>query len=79
MVELYGGAGARKKHFPHRIVLSNNMLKQGFIVPQKTFKSYQLAYNYGIGKWGSGSFDSWNLQMGWAIEYFEDGKWKSAR
>ena len=43
--------------FPARIVLSKNMIRQGYEAPRKTFANADEAYLWGMQKWGSGTYE----------------------
>jgi len=49
----------------YSIKLSENMIRQGFIPPRETFKTGREAYEYGVAKWGSGTYN--DKAHGWYI------------
>ena len=49
----------------YKIELSLNMLIQGFTPPRRTFSTEMKAYEYGIAKWGSGTYN--DKVHGWYI------------
>lgn len=61
---------------PARIVLSENMKRQGYKAPKTLFPNADKAYSWGLKKWGSGTYDGildWtgiygSLYMGWAVK-----------
>jgi len=65
-----------RKGYKYRVILSDNMLKQGFKPKIKVFDTYIKAYFYVIVNWGSGSLDYSKNQMGLFIEEVKDKKMK---
>lgn len=54
----------------YKIILGKNMTKQRLRAPRQTFETFDKAYKYGIGKWGSGSYRVYYVGelLGWSIE-----------
>ena len=59
-----------------KIKLSKNMKIQGFKEPKQKFEKWVEAYNTGIAKWGSGSYEAQSLgePMGWDIKKLKEKK-----
>jgi hypothetical protein len=60
----------------YNIKLSKNMKKQGFKEPKQKFAKWVEAYNLGIAKWGSGSYeaDALGEPVGWDIKKLKEKK-----
>jgi len=63
----------RTPQYPAKIILSHNMLIQNQKAPKKTFKTFDEAYNWGLAKWGSGTYEgSFEIMgkpyMGWIVK-----------
>ncbi|CAK0755831.1 hypothetical protein CCP3SC1AL1_2210002 [Gammaproteobacteria bacterium] len=60
----------------YKIKLSENMRMQGHKEPKQKFEKWVEAYNLGIQKWGSGSYEANSLgkPVGWDIKKLKEKK-----